>query len=98
MKNIEKALIEWLYRNARLSDPAGKWIYPGSYMLERKEWRACCTMIDSTALNTNPNGYDHLLSVEHVASLYNIDPFDLEVLLRLFKEVLKECLKNGAGN
>jgi len=91
---LNEALIEYLQRRDRESDPEGEFDRAGRWYPSDEELQECCYSIRSPSRNWPYSLLLHCRTLRHVAHLYGVDEQELRRLARVYTD---DPLKKGEG-
>jgi len=83
---LNEALIEYLNRRDRTSEPQGKYDRGGRWYPDDEERRECCRTIREPSCNWPYSLLVHCRSLRHVAHLYGVDESELRRLARVYTD------------
>jgi len=92
---LNEALIEYLQRRDRESDPLGGFDRAGRWYPCEAEFRECCRTIREPSRNYPYSLLVHCRSLRHVAHLYGVDESELRRLARRDYDKRVQKLEDG---
>jgi len=92
---LNEALIEYLQRRDRESDPEGKFDRAGRWYPSDEECQDCCASIRSPSRKWPYSLLVHCRSLRHVAHLYGVDEKELRRYARLDMDKRVQKLEEG---